>query len=117
MKRLKQFITESNDTIRGVHFSHGKLTAVENAWSGTGIADERQKRLQYSPKHVKDKIGKTSFFYTGDNIKPEGGLGPNAHEAHFHKNSIYSLLWLKQPKICWFLFIWALSAMVTWVRP
>lgn len=71
---------------RLTHFSQSpELEALDPRRYGTGIAGEEMGRLKYAQNPVMER----SYFYTGENPRPEPGLGPYRYGAE--SQGLYNL--------------------------
>jgi hypothetical protein len=71
---------------RLTHFSQSpELEALDPRRYGTGIAGEEMGRLKYTQNPVMER----SYFYTGENPRPEPGLGPYRYGAE--SQGLYNL--------------------------
>jgi len=69
---------ELGQSIKGVHFSKAQRETLDGRKAGTGIPSEERKRLIGADPRINERID----FYTGDNIRPEQGLGSFKHEVN-----------------------------------
>ena len=72
----------------GYHFSREPRTALDSSAHGTGLTGQERVRLEQAND---DRIKQRIYFYTdtGNGIKPEAGVGINAHSVNL--NNLYDI--------------------------